>query len=136
MMSDYQKRQRTDSSLASKPSLFSMLLEAIKSIRQSKKQPALAKKQQVAATQSSAFSGSQASASPQCHRNRFVIKRERYIDDSDGYVSEDEEDEEDYKSGGYHPIAYGDLLSHGRYRVEKKLGWGHFSTVWLATDLR
>jgi serine/threonine-protein kinase SRPK3 len=23
-----------------------------------------------------------------------------------------------------------------RYRIEAKLGWGHFSTVWLATDLK
>jgi serine/threonine protein kinase len=22
----------------------------------------------------------------------------------------------------------------GRYLIEKKLGWGHFSTVWLASD--
>lgn len=25
---------------------------------------------------------------------------------------------------------------HGRYVIEKKLGWGHFSTVWLATDTK
>lgn len=35
--------------------------------------------------------------------------------------------------GGYHPVAIGDVFKE-RYVVEKKLGWGHFSTVWLATD--
>ena len=35
--------------------------------------------------------------------------------------------------GGYHPVQIGDLF-RGRYRVLKKLGWGHFSTVWFALD--
>lgn len=29
----------------------------------------------------------------------------------------------------------GDVYHHGRYLVVKKLGWGHFSTVWLARDM-
>ena len=33
-------------------------------------------------------------------------------------------------SGGYHPVKIGDLF-HNRYHVVRKLGWGHFSTVWL-----
>ena len=28
----------------------------------------------------------------------------------------------------------GELYKHGRYRVLQKLGWGHFSTVWLVRD--
>ena len=28
----------------------------------------------------------------------------------------------------------GDKFKSGRYRVVHKLGWGHFSTVWLALD--
>ncbi|KIY47127.1 kinase-like protein, partial [Fistulina hepatica ATCC 64428] len=47
---------------------------------------------------------------------------------------EDEEDEEDYVSGGYHPVHIGDRFSSERYVVVRKLGWGHFSTVWLARD--
>ncbi|KDR18100.1 Serine/threonine-protein kinase SRPK2, partial [Zootermopsis nevadensis] len=36
--------------------------------------------------------------------------------------------------GGYHPVRIGDLF-HNRYHVVRKLGWGHFSTVWLCWDL-
>lgn len=53
--------------------------------------------------------------------------------DSDFSASEDE-GKEDYKRGGYHPVEIGDAFKNGRYVVQKKLGWGHFSTVWLAWD--
>ena len=49
-------------------------------------------------------------------------------------VSEDEEELSDYCQGGYHPVYIGDTFSNGRYVVVRKLGWGHFSTVWLAKD--
>ncbi|XP_017061852.1 SRSF protein kinase 3 [Drosophila ficusphila] len=51
--------------------------------------------------------------------------------------SENEEQElkEDYCKGGYHPVNIGDLFQ-GRYHVIRKLGWGHFSTVWLCWDLQ
>jgi len=40
-----------------------------------------------------------------------------------------------YRPGGYHPVQVGDVYGpDGRYTVERKLGWGHFSTVWLASD--
>ncbi|KAI9481333.1 MAG: kinase-like domain-containing protein [Benjaminiella poitrasii] len=48
--------------------------------------------------------------------------------------SDDEEDIEDYKKGGYHPVSIGDRFDNNRYIVVRKLGWGHFSTVWLALD--
>ncbi|GIX60906.1 serine/threonine protein kinase [Babesia caballi] len=63
-------------------------------------------------------------------------------DDSDdstsskGYdctVSESEESDA-YVVGGYHPVKVGEVYE-GRYRIEAKLGWGYFSTVWLAADL-
>lgn len=75
--------------------------------------------------------------------------------DSSLYGSEDEEQEDvsQYRRGGktfiviaelfhwhiynfpgYHPIHLGDIL-HNRYRVVRKVGWGHFSTVWLCRDL-
>ena len=51
-------------------------------------------------------------------------------------TTEDEEDLEDYCKGGYHPVHVGDTFSDGRYLIVRKLGWGHFSTVWLAKDHR
>ncbi|KAL1201307.1 Serine/threonine-protein kinase AFC2 [Cardamine amara subsp. amara] len=54
---------------------------------------------------------------------------------SDGgeYTSEDE-GTEDYRRGGYHAVRIGDSFKNGRYVVQSKLGWGHFSTVWLSWD--
>ncbi|KAK1228956.1 serine/threonine protein kinase, CMGC [Marasmius sp. AFHP31] len=51
-------------------------------------------------------------------------------------VTEDEEDWEDYIEGGYHPVQIGETYNNGRYTVVRKLGWGHFSTVWLAKDTK
>ncbi|KAI8636667.1 kinase-like domain-containing protein [Parasitella parasitica] len=48
--------------------------------------------------------------------------------------SDEEEDLDDYKKGGYHPVSIGDSFDNGRYIVLRKLGWGHFSTVWLTLD--
>ncbi|OPB41810.1 Protein kinase [Trichoderma guizhouense] len=39
-----------------------------------------------------------------------------------------------YCHGGYHPVHLNDLLCDGRYRILDKLGFGSFSTVWLARD--
>jgi hypothetical protein len=36
-------------------------------------------------------------------------------------------------TGGYHPVTAGEKFNE-RYTIEQKLGWGHFSTVWLASD--
>ncbi|KAI0648588.1 kinase-like domain-containing protein [Trametes meyenii] len=55
---------------------------------------------------------------------------------SHSVMTEDEEDWEDYVKGGYHPVHIGDAFSDGRYVVVRKLGWGHFSTVWLAKDTK
>lgn len=46
----------------------------------------------------------------------------------------DEEDSEDYCKGGYHPVQVGEKYKDGRYIIVRKLGWGHFSTVWLSRD--
>lgn len=37
-------------------------------------------------------------------------------------------------AGGYHPVRIGEKFKNGRYVVLRKLGWGHFSTVWLVQD--
>jgi len=71
------------------------------------------------------------------------------IDKNRSFEEEDDEEEEeilgsdddeqeapsDYCKGGYHPVKIGDLF-HNRYHVIRKLGWGHFSTVWLCWDLK
>jgi serine/threonine protein kinase len=44
------------------------------------------------------------------------------------------EDFEDYAIGGYHPAIIGDTFHDGRYEVVHKLGFGGYSTVWLARD--
>ncbi|KAH7358696.1 kinase-like domain-containing protein [Plectosphaerella cucumerina] len=46
----------------------------------------------------------------------------------------DEEDSEDYCKGGYHPVSIGEKFKDGKYTIVRKLGWGHFSTVWLSRD--
>ncbi|KAJ3212725.1 serine/threonine protein kinase, CMGC group [Dinochytrium kinnereticum] len=71
-----------------------------------------------------------------------VSSRELFMDDEAGSdftdeeseFSEEEEDAEDYCKGGYHPVKIGDTFNDKRYTVLRKLGWGHFSTVWLAQD--
>uniref|UniRef100_A0A8C5R0K2 non-specific serine/threonine protein kinase n=1 Tax=Leptobrachium leishanense TaxID=445787 RepID=A0A8C5R0K2_9ANUR len=52
-----------------------------------------------------------------------------------GSDNEEQEDPGDYCKGGYYPVKIGDLFN-GRYHVVRKLGWGHFSTVWLCWDLQ
>lgn len=51
-----------------------------------------------------------------------------------GSDDDEQEDPEDYQKGGYHPVKIGDLFNN-KYHVIRKLGWGHFSTVWLCWDM-
>ncbi|KAK0465261.1 kinase-like domain-containing protein [Desarmillaria tabescens] len=46
----------------------------------------------------------------------------------------DEESPADYNAGGYLPVKLSDSFKNNRYKVVRKLGWGHFSTVWLVKD--
>ncbi|KAL1492933.1 hypothetical protein ABEB36_011097 [Hypothenemus hampei] len=57
------------------------------------------------------------------------IKKLRFIENI-----ETQEDEAEYEAGGYMPINTGDVLRN-QYKVCRKLGWGHFSTVWLCKNL-
>jgi len=50
------------------------------------------------------------------------------------HESRDEEAPSDYNAGGYLPVKINDTFKDGRYLVTRKLGWGHFSTVWLVKD--
>eukprot|EP00484_Ammonia_sp_Unknown_P019324 CAMPEP_0197038032 /NCGR_PEP_ID=MMETSP1384-20130603/15083_1 /TAXON_ID=29189 /ORGANISM="Ammonia sp." /LENGTH=1212 /DNA_ID=CAMNT_0042468423 /DNA_START=30 /DNA_END=3668 /DNA_ORIENTATION=- len=76
-----------------------------------------------------------------------LIAKENYSitnENDDSYASSDtsaewfngdeDSDSKAYGQGGYLRVRIGDRL-HNRYIIEQKLGWGHFSTVWLATDL-
>ena len=45
---------------------------------------------------------------------------------------EDVEWLEKYRPGGYHPVVIGQMV--GRYHIVEKLGFGGYSTVWLAWD--
>ncbi|XP_010526854.1 PREDICTED: SRSF protein kinase 2-like [Tarenaya hassleriana] len=49
---------------------------------------------------------------------------------------EDDEGFDSYRKGGYHAVRIGDPFAGGRYIAQRKLGWGEFSTVWLAYDTR
>ncbi|XP_017030848.1 SRSF protein kinase 3 [Drosophila kikkawai] len=40
-----------------------------------------------------------------------------------------------YKFGGYHPVSVGDVFKD-RYYAIHKLGWGHFSVVWMCFDIK
>mmetsp|Transcript_2898 Transcript_2898/g.8862 ORF Transcript_2898/g.8862 Transcript_2898/m.8862 type:complete len:467 (+) Transcript_2898:491-1891(+) len=55
-------------------------------------------------------------------------------DPGSGLEESEAEDQADYKPGGYLTITPGDEFKNARYIVLEKLGWGHFSTVWLAFD--
>lgn len=45
-----------------------------------------------------------------------------------------EENATKYGPGGYHPVSLGDFFNDDRYQIYHKLGYGGFSTVWVAKD--
>jgi len=60
------------------------------------------------------------------------------IIDTDVFDESDSSEDEglpDYRIGGYHPVHVGEVFLD-RYITVQKLGWGHFSTVWLTKDLK
>ncbi|GAB4856515.1 hypothetical protein Ancab_014432 [Ancistrocladus abbreviatus] len=63
------------------------------------------------------------------------VEEEEVSESGSDYTSEDE-GTEDYRRGGYHAVRIGDTFKNGTYVVQSKLGWGHFSTVWLAWDTK
>ncbi|XP_074167249.1 SRSF protein kinase 1 isoform X2 [Sminthopsis crassicaudata] len=69
---------------------------------------------------------------PVSHSETDLPEQEEEILGSD---DDEQEDPNDYCKGGYHLVKIGDLFN-GRYHVIRKLGWGHFSTVWLSWDIQ
>lgn len=55
---------------------------------------------------------------------------------SSSSASEEDEDLDCYRKGGYHAVRVGDSFAAGRFIAQRKLGWGQFSTVWLAYDTK
>lgn len=49
------------------------------------------------------------------------------------FTESDDEGADGYRKGGYHPVTPNEIYND-KYRVLAKLGWGHFSTVWLCQD--
>jgi serine/threonine-protein kinase SRPK3 len=75
----------------------------------------------------------QKATSHSTHANRSPSSSSSGDDEAGGGTAE-EEDSEDYCKGGYHPVSVGETYNNGKYVVVRKLGWGHFSTVWLSRD--
>uniref|UniRef100_A0ACD5XPE6 Uncharacterized protein n=1 Tax=Avena sativa TaxID=4498 RepID=A0ACD5XPE6_AVESA len=57
-----------------------------------------------------------------------------YSSGSDGEEEDEDEGPQGYRKGGYHAARPGDRFAGGRFVAQRKLGWGNFSTVWLAYD--
>lgn len=70
------------------------------------------------------------------HQQEEVRALKDELSQGDLFADSDQSEDEgitDYKIGGYHPVHVGEVLID-RYILVQKLGWGHFSTVWLARD--
>jgi len=52
---------------------------------------------------------------------------------AEDYSDDENEGRDAYRQGGYHAVKIGDVFDQ-RFEVIEKLGWGHFSTVWMVQD--
>lgn len=60
--------------------------------------------------------------------------KDDYNSSNEDYSDDGDEDADSYRPGGYHPVEIGEVYNK-RYKIVEKMGWGHFSTVWLCLDL-
>jgi len=66
-------------------------------------------------------------------KNKPYHKSSKGNESAEDYSDDEDEGEDGYKVGGYHRVKVGEVYNQ-RYVVIKKLGWGHFSTVWMVKD--
>ncbi|KEF59920.1 uncharacterized protein A1O9_04768, partial [Exophiala aquamarina CBS 119918] len=45
-----------------------------------------------------------------------------------------QENMSNYCPSGFHPVCLNDTFKDGRYKLHHNLGWGGYSTAWLAKD--
>ena len=64
-------------------------------------------------------------------KNSGETSSESELSSESGDNDNDVEELEDYHVDGYHPAHIGEIVD-SQYMLLKKLGWGHFSVVWLA----
>ncbi|XP_069570256.1 SRSF protein kinase 3-like [Brachyistius frenatus] len=80
-------------------------------------------------------SSERGSPKPSKHRHGLpAVQNDSHSPESLGSYDEQQENPADYCIGGYYPVEIGEIYVD-RYQVVKKLGWGHFSTVWLCWDM-
>lgn len=65
--------------------------------------------------------------------NRDDFEEESSGSESDEWYEGDEHCDFAFNEGGYYKTRPGDVLNK-RYKVQKRMGWGHFSQVYLAHD--
>lgn len=121
-------------------------VRAIQAKKKRSKRPTVKSRQKITEdNKESTNNGRKLSERTESSQAETSVSENQYAGSEDGSNFEEEEeilgsddDEQelpsDYKPGGYHPVRLGDML-HGRYHVVRKLGWGHFSTVWLCWDV-
>ena len=74
---------------------------------------------------------------PPVDPNQIIYYNTKQVNSPQYTDSDNSEDEglSDYKVNGYHPVHIGEVLLE-RYIIMQKLGYGHFSTAWLALDTK
>ena len=74
---------------------------------------------------------------PPVDPNKIIYYNSEPVNSPKYTDSDNSEDEgiSSYKINGYHPVHIGEVLLE-RYIIMQKLGYGHFSTAWLALDTK
>ena len=65
----------------------------------------------------------------------IIYYNQQSINNSIDTDSSEDEGLSDYKISGYHPVHIGEILLN-RYIILQKLGWGNYSTTWMALDTK